>query len=125
MKKLAIFVEGKTERVFVERLIRLMIDEKKLNISVFRATGGSRHSPRTISLIYKTLDDAAQVFHVQIVESGTDSRVASDVRDSYEGLTRAGFSEIVAVRDVYPQATLDQLPELRRALRFRIRTVPV
>ncbi len=125
MKKLAIFVEGKTERVFVEKLIRLMIDVKKLNIAVFQAMGGSPCLPRRIVLIYKTPDDVVQEFYVQIVESCNDERVASDVRDSYDGLMRAGFSAVVGIRDVYPRATLDKLPELRRALRYRIKTKPV
>ncbi len=124
MKKIAIFVEGKTERVFVEKLIRLMIDEKKLKITVFQAQGGDK-TPRRIHLVYQTLDDEAHEFHIQIVESMNDDRVASDVRDRYESLVSAGFSAIIGIRDVYPECAAAQIPLLRRALRFRIKTVPV
>jgi hypothetical protein len=124
MRKIAIFVEGKTERVFVEKLIRLMIDEKKLKIAVFETSGGDK-TPRRIRLIYQTPDDEGHEFYVQLMESRNDERVASDVRDRYESLVAAGFSAIVGIRDVYPDYTAAEIPLLRRALRFRIKTVPV
>ena len=68
MKKLALFVEGLTERIFVEKLIRKMIDRKRLRIRVFRASGGQK-SPRRIKLIYQMPPGPDQQFHIQIVES--------------------------------------------------------
>ena len=109
---------------YVEKLIRLMIDEKKLKIVVFEAAGGN-NTPRRIQLIYQTPDDETHEFYVQLVESRNDERVASDVRDRYESLVASGFSAIVGIRDVYPDYTAAQISLLRRALRFRIKTVPL
>ena len=125
MRKIAIFVEGKTERIFVEKLIRLMIDEKKLKIVVFEAAGGDKtprqntHSSTRRRTTKRTNSTSSSW------RAGTTSSVASDVPDRYESLVASGFSTIVGIRDVYPDYTAAQIPLLRRALRFRIRTVPL
>jgi hypothetical protein len=124
MKKLAMFVEGRTERVFVERLIRLMVDLKRLRIAVFRASGGNK-TPRRIKLVHQTPPGPEQEYYIQIVESQNDERVGSDVRENYEGLVRASFSMIIAIRDVYPRHTFAQVPALRSAVRYRVKTKPI
>jgi hypothetical protein len=125
MKKLAIFVEGKTERIFVERLISQLISARRYQIEVREAFGGSARHQRVLRLIYRTPDSPAHEFYVLIVESCNDDRVASDVRDSYDTLAAQGFSCIVAIRDVFPNVAADEIPTLRRMLRFRIRTTPI
>src|SRR5438105_1002908 len=102
MKKLAIFVEGKTERIFVEKLLKAMIDERRLSITLLECSGGGSAGVRTITMRYQTTRDPAQEFHIQIVQSGSDERVASDIADSYAGLMREGFTTIIGMRDVYP-----------------------
>lgn len=124
MKKLAIFVEGKTERVFVERLISQLISARRYQIAVYEAVGG-RRTPRQLNLVYSTPGSPDHEFYVQIVESRNDGRVASDVRDNYASLEARGFEAIIAIRDVYPDATAAQIPMLRRGLRYGIRTVPI
>jgi Domain of unknown function (DUF4276) len=123
MKKLAFFVEGQTERAFVEQLIREMVNRRRLRILAFRAAGGKK-SPRTIKLIHSTRPGPDQEFQVQIVESQNDERVGSDVRDNYDNLVRHGFSTIIAIRDVYPLPSTD-IPMLRRALRYKLPTKPI
>ncbi len=46
-------------------------------------------------------------------------------RDHYDQLARAGFVGIVAIRDVYPQHCAADIPALRRALRYKLRTKPI
>jgi hypothetical protein len=125
MKKLAIFVEGKTERVFVERLILLCVEEKKLNITLLEASGGKKGTARVIKVAFSTPLNEAQEFQVQIMECGNDDRVASDVRDSYDKLVAAGFSVIIGIRDVRPDHVLAQVPQLRRVSKYKVKTKPV
>jgi hypothetical protein len=80
MKKLAIFVEGQTERIFVERFIRLLVNETHLRVAVFQTSGG-RNSPRRITIVHQDLPDPEQVYYIQIMESMNDERVGTDVRD--------------------------------------------
>lgn len=126
MKKLAIFVEGKTERVFVEKLLRQFIEEPRLSISVYSASGGrGPRSPRVLKLVSRTPATPAHEFHVQIVESQNDERVGSDIRDRYEALVDAGFSAVIGIRDVFDEFAFAGIPALRTKLRFRIKTSPI
>lgn len=124
LKKLAIFVEGMTEGMFVEKLIREMIDEREVRIEVFEASGGGK-SPRRLSLIRRSPEEPDQLYYVQIVESTNDARVGSDVRDNYDKLVNAGFIGIIAIRDVYPDHMPADIPILRRALRYGLHTKPI
>jgi hypothetical protein len=124
MKKLAIFVEGQTERMFVEKLIRLMVDHKQLRIVVFRAIGGKK-TPRRIELVHQMPPGPDQAYYIEIVESRNDDRVASDVRDNYDKLVFSNFCSVIAIRDVYPVHAPDKIPELRKMLRYRLKTKPI
>ena len=118
MKKMAIFVEGETELRFIYRLIREIANAKNLQIILVRASGGgARIAARTYTVVYDSGSGADKNFYIQIINSGTDNRVSSDIRDKYESLMNEGFSVIIGVRDVYP-LSLEDLPNLRVGLRY-------
>jgi hypothetical protein len=124
MKKMAIFVEGETELRFIDRLIREIANEKNLQIVLVRAFGGGTRIARTYDVVADSGNRSDKEFYIRIVNSGTDNRVGSDIRDNYEALMNAGFSVIIGVRDVYP-LLLSDLPNLRNGLRYPLRTQPV
>ena len=124
MKKLVLYVEGHTESLFVENLIRLMVNGMKIRIARYKATGG-RKKPRRIELISQMPPLPEQEYLIQIVESRGDERVGTDVRDNYEKLVQKGFSSIIAIRDVYPRHHFTNLSTLRRDLRYRLKTKPI
>jgi hypothetical protein len=123
MKKMAIFVEGATELQFVDRLLREIAGEKDLQIELVQASGGAR-STRMYKVIADSGSGSAKKFFIRIINSSTDSRVASDIRDNYTGLENAGFSVIIGIRDVYP-LTFQELPNLRIGLCYKLRTKPI
>lgn len=123
MKKMAIFVEGETELRFIDRLLREIANEKNLRILLERASGGAR-SVRTYDVVADSGGGFEKNFYIRIVNSGTDNRVGSDIRDNYEALMNANFNMIIGVRDVYP-LLLSDLPNLRTGLRYRLRTKPI
>ncbi|WP_103668713.1 DUF4276 domain-containing protein [Pseudanabaena sp. BC1403] len=123
MKKMAIFVEGETELCFIHKLIREIANEKNLQIVLIKASGGAR-STRGYTVVADSGNAADKNFYIRIVNSGTDNRVSSDIRDSYEGLMNEGFSVIIGVRDVYP-LLLSDLPKLRTGLCYQLKTKPV
>jgi hypothetical protein len=125
MKKMAIFVEGLTELRFVDRLLREIVAERSLEIVHAKASGGARGSRRMLSVSAKTKAQAARKFFFLIVDSGTDNRVGSDIRDNYEAMAAQGFSSIVGIRDVRPDFSLAELPKLRRGLCYRLKTKPI
>lgn len=123
MKKMAIFVEGETELWFIDCLLRKIADERKLQIVLIKATGGTR-SIRRLDIISDSGEGSDKRFYIQIINSSTDNRVGSDIRDNYESLSNAGYSVIIGLRDVYPISQLD-IPKLRNSLQYRLKTEPI
>jgi hypothetical protein len=123
MNKMAVFVEGQTEQIFVEKLLREIAGEKNLRIELRLARGGAK-TKRRIRQLRAAEDDSGQEFFVLIVDCGADSRVASDVREQYESLVKAGYTAIVGVRDVYPQPRA-AIPHIVRLLNYGQKTIPI
>jgi hypothetical protein len=119
VKKMAVFVEGQTELLFVERLLLEITDGKSLHIVTYRLKGDE--------LKRLSLSDPSSDLHyyVQIVDCTSDGRVKSAILERYDGLVSAGFGVIVGMRDVYPDFEFSKIPQLRMGLQTRLRTKPV
>lgn len=122
--KLAIFVEGLTERLFVERLISEIAGRKNIRIRIENVSGKS--NARRLRLISDNEVENPKGY-VLIRDSQGDHNVASDVRDNYQKLVNEGYVEIVGLRDLFPKPESD-LPILlglsRRSLNFKLPTIP-
>jgi hypothetical protein len=115
MNKLAVFVEGQTEQLFVQRLVLEVAGHHNVAMEMRKASGGGRSGlPRRLVLL-EASDARGKQFFVLIVDSATDNRVASDIRDQYESLVREGYSRVLGVRDVYPQPR-SEIPLIRHAV---------
>ncbi len=119
MKKLAVFVEGLTERSFVETLLERIAGAKRLRIETRQAIGDKW------VLIKGSDPHIASDFFVLLVDCSSDNRVKSEIRENYDGLVREGYQAIIGLRDAYPDVTLDQLPQLRMGLQMYIKTKPI
>jgi len=125
MKKIAFFVEGLTEQMFVEQLLLEAANAHDIVIEKRKAFGGGASCfPRRLRLIEAVKPTTDAKYYALIVDCATDSRVKSDIRERYDGLCRANFSSVVGLRDVYPN-TRDQIPRLRRNLGYGIPTRPI
>lgn len=124
MKKLAAFVEGQTEQLFVERLLLEIAGEKNIEIELRQASGGSSIK-RSARLIGARRPATGAEYFAMIVDCGADNRVKSDVRDNYERLISSGYTSIVGIRDVAPEFTRADIPELERFLNYGVKTVPI
>lgn len=123
MRKLAIFVEGQTEAIFMVKLMEEIAGRKRVRIVWRKASGGHRRI-RSFEMVTGG-EDKGQQYFVLIVDCGGDSSVTSDIRDQYERLIHSGYEAIVGIRDVYPDFSPDDIPKLRRLLRFGLKTKPV
>jgi hypothetical protein len=127
-RKLAIFVEGQTELIFVERLLDEIAGLNTILFSRHEARGGASGSRR----LFKLGESPAlptQKYYVQIIDCGTDNRVVSDIRDNYDRLVASGFEAIIGVRDLRGEfqgrpLTQADLPMVLRLCNFKIRTLP-
>lgn len=122
MKRVAFFVEGMTEQLFVRQLVEEAAGKKNVVFELHKSTG--KRGKRLIELESRKSPDGGEQYYVLITDCGSDTSVASDVRDNYERLVATGYDVIVGLRDVYPDFAAEDIPELRRNLGYKIKTKP-
>lgn len=98
-KKIACFVEGQTEQIFVERLFQEIAGYKKISIETYKFQGGKTN--RIIQpLKLSTVKDVP--FFVLLYDCGNDAHVVSDIRKQHQSLINSGYEKILGLRDLYP-----------------------
>lgn len=100
MKRLAIFVEGQTEKIFVRKLLEEIAG--KSNIAIAEQDMKGKQNSRFTALTMSDPVTAQTKYYVLICNSGSDNSVVSDIRDQYASLASSGYSKIIGLRDVYP-----------------------
>ncbi|MDR0613125.1 MAG: hypothetical protein LBG45_06560 [Dysgonamonadaceae bacterium] len=117
MKKVAVFVEGQTEQIFVQKLIEQVISPNKATVTTYQLRGGARHTKNLIFL--KTQPATQQTdYYFGIYDCGNDSKVKEDIIEHSQSMKQNGFSLIIGLRDVYPDN--DKVASLRKYLNFGI-----
>jgi hypothetical protein len=115
MKKIAIFLEGKCELLFVEALIKTIANINHVRIEKIESSGSM--GKRNFKVIEaKSTDNENIKYYILLYDCGGDKQVKSDIRDQYDSLKKAGHTKIIGIRDVYPDATFNELPQLRAGL---------
>ena len=101
MTKIAIFVEGQTEMLFVDRLIQEIAEESGLAVEHAEAIGGSIRA-RQIRVLKRITLQSHHKFYVLIVNSAGDSNVKSDIIERYYSLNyRLGSGPDSAVPEFF------------------------
>lgn len=108
MKKIAIFVEGQTEMIFVTDLLVSIAGANNIALSVERY-----FSKTFIPLTSDPYRD--QTYFALVVNCGSDNSVATAILDRHAGLTTSDYSLILGIRDLHPIAD-DEYDKLRAAL---------
>lgn len=125
MKKLAVFVEGQTEQIFVKRLIEEIAGAKKVHFHLLRGVGGKRQPRRFLQMSTReSLNGPHGGYYVMIFDSQNDGRVASDIRERYDGLVEKGYVGVVGLRDVHPQPR-SAIAKIRTRMAYGIKTKPI
>ncbi len=112
-KKIACFVEGQTEQIFVERLFQEIAGYKKIAIATYKFTG-SKSNRVSQPLKSTTVNNAA--FFVLIYDCGSDSHVVSDIKSQHNSLSNNGYEKIIGLRDLYPKP-LDEKENIEKGIR--------
>ena len=125
MKKLAVFVEGLTEQIFVNKLLVEIAGAKNIYIEQKKAKTNNKGN-RSFAVISASSAISSQKYYVLICDSGGDSCVKSDILDSLESLTRENYEKILGLKDVFPHNFSD-IPKLERGLKYGMPTkyIPV
>ncbi len=99
VKKLAIFVEGKTELLFIKRLLIEIAGRKNIEIQC-KILQGLGRCPEI-----EHFTDKKSKYKILLYNSCTDNRVLSDMKENYTNLiVNKGYSKILGIRDLYPKA---------------------
>ena len=126
MNKLAIFVEGYTEVVFVEKMIEEIAGQNRVRIE-HREIRGGRTIRRTMKLIRAARLHPRQEYYVLLFDCGGDELVKTRILEEQDNLTKAGYSMLIGIRDVRPTFAYGDIPRLEEHLPKYIKTklVPV
>ena len=106
MLKLCIFVEGQTERIFLEKFFSEYLGHHNLSIDSYKLFGNKLRQIRGKDKKYRTL------YYIQIFDAGNDVKVMSALKERCENLTNQGFKYLFALRDVYPNKRTN-IPQIK------------
>lgn len=126
MRKLAVFVEGYTEVIFIERFIKEIAGAHNVVFEKRKIRGGNKVG-RTSTQISAANPNTGHCFYILIMDCGNDSLVKTRILEEHENLTRSGYSLIIGMRDVRPDFTYGDIPRLEIGMRTRVKTslIPV
>lgn len=112
-KKLAIFVEGQTEQIFMRKLLWEIAGAHRVSIEMNKISGGN-NAPIVEKLIAKYTNNDAQ-FEIILYDCGSDNKVVSDILERVDNLKLKGYTKIIGIRDYYPPRT--PLKKLKKRLK--------
>ena len=110
MRKVAVFVEGQTEQVFSDELVRHLFGHAKVAIEELQFSG--KEGARRIRTIRSTdvTSSTEYLFRIYDCHGGNEnSTVKTDIKEQFPRLLKESFSYIVGIRDVYPLRDLKLL----------------
>ena len=116
MKRLAIFVEGQTEQIFVTKLITEMAGNKNIVIVQEQKIRGQNFV--TIAAQKITPDTK---YYVLIRDCRNDTQVKTAIIDVAERFAERGYEKILGLRDVYPK-THSEIPALVKWSNYQVPT---
>ncbi|CAI3808266.1 hypothetical protein GLGCALEP_05087 [Pseudomonas sp. MM221] len=124
MRKIAFFVEGNTEMLFVERLIEQVAEANSVHITKRRISGGGKSGKYPVSFteVGAVKEVTSEEFFVLIYDCGNDALVAERIKREHPTLTAAGYEKIVGIRDVRPDFKREEVPRLERVMRMYLKT---
>lgn len=97
MVKIAFFVEGQTERVFIEKFLIEYFGIQNIELEFCRYWG-----QKGVEMLGKRTNLNAQ-YYILIFDVGGDGNITSAVKERAEGMINvSGYKIIIALRDLFP-----------------------
>ena len=119
MKKIAFFVEGLTEQLFLNKFIEEVYDNSTISISSIKVKGGNK-IPISFTLISASAPLTAAQYTILIYNCGGDSSIRSYIMKQRMSLIKNGFSKVIGMTDLYPNFERTDFHKLDYSLRFRL-----
>jgi hypothetical protein len=115
LKRLAIFVEGKTELQFVERIVTEVAGRHNVRIET-RSISGGTNVPRSYITLKAAPTEGQEKYFVLIVDCQGDQQVKTRIVEEHQNLSKQGYTKIIGIRDVFPDFKRQDIPKLRLGL---------
>jgi hypothetical protein len=111
MKKIAFFVEGQTEQLFINKLLIEIAGQK--NIAIELKTFGGKNNPPTSNLYPKTIANPQNTtkHFALIYDCRGDESLKSRILEEHQDLIQDGYQEIIGIRDLFPLTDLLKLED--------------
>lgn len=111
MIKIGIFVEGQTERIFVEKLLREYVGSSHLELMSVKSIG------ERIIIITKGAYCQQADYYFLLFDASGDARVVSAMLDRAEGMIRGkSYNKIIGLRDLHPHGRAEKQRVINSAL---------
>jgi len=108
MKKIAFFVEGQTEQIFLNQLLIEIAGSKKIHIKLTKFKGKGKPTENIIPKNTSELEYPIK-HAVLIYNCANDEGVKSRILDEFQDLFQDGYSEIIGLRDLFPLTNPEKL----------------
>lgn len=125
MRKIAIFTEGLTEQLFVAEIIRFEATKQNYAIKNEKLYGGKSFPAITMEVDGDVGDPENCDFYFLLLDCASDNRVVSAIAERYDGLVEAGYSDIIAIRDLAPTFKREQLERFIDTARKQLPQDPI
>ena len=119
MSTFAIFVEGQTELIFVERLLFKVLGYQGLRIELEEQYGGLYHE-----IGVRGAPPGNACYNVLLVNCACDGKVLSAIEERANKLRNAGYDRILGLRDIHPRPS-DELEEIYALTADRLVSMPL
>ncbi len=107
MKKVAVFVEGQTELIFIRKLLQIVFEYTDINIKSSNLVGGIRAK----KIVEDYLVPNAQI-EFTIFSVDNDNRVLGEMKLRERNLFERGYTLVVGIRDMYGEDYKDAIREM-------------
>jgi hypothetical protein len=119
MKKIAFFVEGQTEQLFINRLLKEVAGYRNISITLKEIKGGGRRRPTKQEFLVSQpfQNPEIPIYEALIYDCHNDDRVKSEILDNIDSMALQGYTQIVGIRDLFPNTLID-LPRMEKGVNY-------
>jgi hypothetical protein len=123
LKRIAFFVEGYTERLFIEKILQSFFTKKDLSLKISTIRGNGDKTDK-VNITDIRVDEQSDVckYYILIYDCGGDKAVKSFILNQRESLIKSGYSLIIGFLDLYPNFGRHELVNYKKGLHYRLPT---
>lgn len=123
MKKVAFFVEGATEMIFLEKLLNEILTKNKFTVEKREMRGGGKQIVSINTIKTGEITEATECY-ILITDCGSDSTVKSYILEQRTSLSNSGYTVLIGLLDLYPREKKD-FYKFEQGLKYQLGRNPV